>query len=161
METNRMHGLSLLDRLVHRGPGDLIRSPRIGSRAIQFACDGVRRDLENLLNARWRCVPWPKDLDQLKQSLVSYGIPDFTGMSFSNPLSQREFCRIIEKTIEIFEPRLRGVTVSMRDKDDPQDRTLRFQIEAVLPIGDVSEPVVFDTFVDPTTSNVKVGRGRR
>ncbi len=156
-----MQGISLLDRLVHEDPRDLSRFSRSRTRTVKMACDAVRRDLENLLNTRWRCIPWPKDLEQLKQSLVSYGIPDFTGMSFSNPVSQREFCRVIEKTIRTYEPRLHRVTVSIPGNDDPEDRTLRFQIEALFPIGDLPEPVVFETFVEPATSNVKVGPGRR
>ena len=156
-----MQGLSLLDRLTHEDPQSLSESSASRSRVVQIGCDAVRRDLENLLNARWRCMPWSKGLEQLEQSLVKYGIRDFTGMSVSNPLNQRTFCREVEKTITTFEPRLQGVTVNIQKANDPEDRTLRFQIEAVLPIGDVFEPVVFDTFVDPTTSSVKVGRGHR
>ena len=156
-----MNGFSLLDRLMYDGPHEPSGSAASRSRVVQQWCDTVRRDLENLLNARWRCQPWPKGLKELDRSLVQYGIPDFTGMSVSNPVDQRTFCKIIQKTIQNFEPRLSGVTVSTQESEHEEDRTLRFQIEAMLPIDDTAEPVIFETYVDPTTSSVKVGHGHR
>src|SRR5438128_90521 len=74
----------------------------------------VRRDLENLLNTRWRCKSWPPDLDEeLEMSLVSYGIPDFSGANLSDPRDREDFRRILERVIRNFEPRFLSVNVVM------------------------------------------------
>jgi len=150
---------SLLDRLLGEGP----RSRTSGSRfAVPTGVqESVRRDLENLLNTRWRCLSWPPDLEELEHSLVNYGIPDFTGASFNDPSSQRELRRIIQNSIRKFEPRLKHARVSVPEREDKQDRTLRFRIEAELQAGDSSRAVAFETALDPSTSTFHVGRAAR
>jgi type VI secretion system protein ImpF len=141
---------SLIDRLsLDRGGGDRARSRR----EIE---DLVRRDLEKLLNTRWRCRSWPPGLDELEKSLVNYGIPDFTGASFGDAESQRELRKILEKCIQHFEPRLRMARVTLQQRSR-QDRTLRFRIEAELRGEDTRQPVAFETALDPATARFNVG----
>ena len=71
----------MLDRLIDHEPEVRRESPRSRNQVLRELKQSVRRDLENLLNTRVRCVPLPPELKELKQSLVNYGIPDLTGAS--------------------------------------------------------------------------------
>lgn len=123
--------------------------------------ESVRRDLENLLNTRWRCLNWPPNLEELEQSLVNYGIPDFTGASFNDPGSQRDLRRIIQSAIRRFEPRLGAIKVSVPERPDRRDRTVRFRIEAELGEGRHRTPIAFETALDPSTATFRVGQAGR
>jgi type VI secretion system protein ImpF len=145
---------SLLDRLLGDDTG-------VGLRVRRGLDESVRRDLENLLNTRWRCLSWPPGLDELEKSLVNYGIPDFSGASFGDPVSQRDLRKILEQCIQRFEPRLRDVRVSLPERGNRQDRTLRFTIQAELRSGTLTRSVAYETALDPTTSSFHVGHPGR
>jgi type VI secretion system protein ImpF len=119
----------------------------------------VRRDLENLLNTKVRCVPWPAHLEELKQSLVNYGITDFTSASMGSNREREEFCRNLQVVIRQHEPRLKSVKVSLIENEEPLDRTLRFRINAMLQADPAPEPIVFDSAVRPVTGDVEVKGG--
>lgn len=116
----------------------------------------VRIDLENLLNTRWRCTDWPNNLEELENSLINYGIPDFTGSNMSNSDHRESFRRVVEMAIRRFEPRFRSVRVALLDPEDEYDRTLRFRIDAELDTRPSPEPVVFDSRVDPGSNKFHV-----
>ena len=117
----------------------------------------VRHDVENLLNTRWRCSHWPPDLSQLDHSLVTYGIPDFSGAAFGSP-DHREALRLaIERALEMYEPRFARVRVVLVDTRR-NDRTLRFRIEGELRAYPNPEPVVFDSQVDTVSNHIRVQR---
>lgn len=116
----------------------------------------VRNDLENLLNTRWRCTDWPSNLKELDDSLINYGIPDFTGSNMSNSDHRENFRRIVELAIRRFEPRFRSVRVQLLDPENKNDRTLRFRIDAELDTKPAPEPVVFDSRVDPGSNKFHV-----
>lgn len=155
-----LHAASLLDRLTRdRAPVRTVGAHQL--RAARTFRDAVRRDLENLLNTRYRCSSWPPALHELEQSLVNYGIPDFTGASFNDPNSQREFRRVIERAIQRFEPRLKRVKVTLRESGYARDRILHFRIDATLQVGRLSEAVAFETALDPTSNAFTVGTAPR
>jgi type VI secretion system protein ImpF len=122
------------------------------------AAAAVRRTLEDLLNTRWRALSWPEDLEELDRSLIDYGIPDFTGATFNDPMSRRELRTVLERSIRKYEPRLRSVRVIVTDREVGGDRTIRFVVEAMLGHRD---PVAFETTLDPSTSEVRIERGAR
>ncbi len=138
----------LLDRLI-TGGADLAAT---SFQRIRDLKQSVRRDLEALLNTRWRCTPPPESLKQLKTSLANYGVPDVTGAAFASPRSREELVQLIERAIEYFEPRLKSVRVSLNDDDDPGERTLRFRIDAVLCVEPIEERVLFDSVLEPARS---------
>ena len=75
----------MLDRLLDHEPDVRREAPRSRNQVLRELKQSVRRDLENLLNTRVRCIPLPPELKELKQSLVNYGIPDLTGASLGDP----------------------------------------------------------------------------
>jgi type VI secretion system protein ImpF len=64
--------------------------------------------------------------------------------------------REVEATIRRFEPRLSKVTVALVGKDDDLGGTLRMKVDAVLRADSVTEPVSFETLLEPVTRDVTV-----
>jgi type VI secretion system protein ImpF len=152
---------SVLDRLIDEEPDKRREPPKSRSQVLRELRQSVRRDLEQLLNTRHRCVEWPPNLDQLDASLVNYGIPDFTGASMSSPADREQFRRVVEWVIRKFEPRFKSVKVDFRDEGDTGARSLALRIDAVLYAEPAPEPVVFDSQLEPTTGSFEiVSRGQ-
>jgi type VI secretion system protein ImpF len=136
---------SVLDRLLDFEPDVGREAQKTANQVLRALKHSVRRDLENLLNTRSRCLPWPPELAELKQSLVNYGVPDITGASFGAPEEREGFCRTLEQVIRRHEPRFRSVKVALLENIEPLDRVLRFRIDAMLEVKPAPEPVVFDS----------------
>lgn len=147
---------SILDRLLDDEPDNTQESARY--RAVDFRqiMASVRRDLENLLNTRRFILTPPASFVEVGNSLLVYGLPDF---SSRNPtqISVMDQLRLeIAKTIARFEPRLKNVNVMV---DSPgNQRDLRFRISAVLVVDPISEPVVFDTSFDLNRSSYSISK---
>ena len=147
---------SVLDRLIDESP-EVSREPQKSrSQVLRELKVSVCRDLEDLLNTRWRCVDWPPDLDHLDISLVNYGIPDFTGANMSQPSEREKLRRIVEQVVRKYEPRFKSVRVILREGNDPLDRTLRFRIDALLHAEPAPEPVIFDSELEPVSANFEI-----
>ncbi|MFT7639767.1 MAG: type VI secretion system protein ImpF [Pirellulaceae bacterium] len=115
----------------------------------------VQRDLENLLNTRWRVSAWPPTLEELERSVINYGIPDFSGSSLTSAADREEFRRILENAIRVHEPRFLKVRVTI-DQDKAVERTLHFKIDAELRTHPNPEPVIFDSSVEPLSHRICV-----
>lgn len=157
-EPTRAHPLvpSFLDRLLGADPPTEFELERSRSRLIRDLKERIQRDLQYLLNTRWRCGPIPNDLDQLPYSLVRYGIPDFAGASMGSMGSRDEFLYLIQTAITRFEPRLRHPKVIHVESKTSGDRILRFRIEALLVLEEDSEPVAFLSQMEPTSGSFQV-----
>ena len=147
---------SVFDRLI--GNVDSAVAGGGGAQNLSKLKETVRRDLENLLNTRWRVTAWPPSLEELNDSLVNYGIPDFSGHNMGSSHDREEFRTIVENAIRRYEPRFTKVSLKMARQKDFSDRTLRFQIEAEIHAVPYPEPVVFDSLLEPGDSNFKVKR---
>jgi type VI secretion system protein ImpF len=147
---------SVLDRLLDNNP-EVTREPPAGRHQVLRELKvAVRRDLENLLNTRSRCLPFPDHSVELKRSLVNYGIPDVTGASLSSAQDRENFVPLLEDVIRRHEPRFRKVKVVLLPGNDPQDRILRFRIDALLIAEPAPEPIVFDSELHPRTGDFEV-----
>jgi len=158
---NQMLLPSVLDRLIDDEPENTRETPRSRNQVLRELRQSVRRDLEDLLNTRWRCTAWPPNLDELEVSLVNYGIPDFTGAVMNAPEDRDSFRRVIEQTIRRFEPRFKTVKVELLKNSDRTDRTMRFRIDALMHAEPAPEPVVFDSHMEPTTRTFEVKGANR
>jgi type VI secretion system protein ImpF len=116
----------------------------------------VRRDLEDLLNTRWRCVAWPPDLSQLDDSLVNYGIPDFTSAKLEAAEDPQILLKAIELAIRRFEPRLNDVRITQLEPEDRINRIFQFRIDAVLCVESLRDAVRFDSSLEPATGTFEV-----
>jgi len=151
---------SVLDRLLDDQPELTREPPKSRTQVLRELKHSVRRDLENLLNTRWRCVNWPPNLDDLEVSLINYGIPDFTGTSMSTVASRDQLRHVVEHVVRKFEPRFKTVKVRLLENADETDRSLRLRIDALLYAEPAPEPVVFDSQLEPASGNFSVKEER-
>jgi len=147
---------SVFDRLLDDDPANSRETAASRRQILRELKQSVSRDLENLLNTRQRCGQWPAPLEELEQSLVNYGIPDFTGVNMSVPSERERLRGIIQRVLEQFEPRFKSVRVKLLDNSEAFDRTLRFRIDGLLDVDPAPEPVVFDSQLEPTTATFEV-----
>jgi type VI secretion system protein ImpF len=147
---------SVFDRLIMGDHHQATEPPKSRVQVLRELKQSVRRDLEKMLNTRWRCKSWPPNLDEMELSLVNYGIPDFAGANMGTAATREELRRVIERMIKVFEPRFVSVKVSLPDNTDRIDRVLHFRIDALLHAQPEPEPVTFDSQVDLTSADIKV-----
>ncbi len=135
--------LSVLDRLIDFEPDARNEAPPSRSKALRQVKQALKRDLEWLLNTR-RVFEVPPDLPLLADSMLAYGLPDFTNVSVKSSGDQNDLTRALESVLKRFEPRLEDVVVTVANAS-PLERAFRFKIEARLRIDPVPEPISFDT----------------
>ena len=146
---------SILDRLIDLEPVNQNEAASARYQSLRELKSSVRRDLEALLNTRIPIYRIDESLEEIKQSVALYGLPDFTSMGATNAEEQGFMTSTIQKAIETFEPRFIGVKVSLEPVDN-QAKQVRFRIEANLDIEPSPEPVVFDTVLQSANSGFKV-----
>jgi type VI secretion system protein ImpF len=147
---------SILDRLIDTEPELTKEPPRSRTQTIRELKQAVRRDLQNLLNTRVRCVPPPEDLKELEVSLVNYGIPDMTGVGFASNKERELFRRRIQNVIAQYEKRLKKLNVQLVDAPDPLERSIHFHIEAMLQAEPTPEPIQLDSTLRLATGTFEV-----
>jgi len=137
---------SLIDRLIDFEPKQSKEPPKSRSTSLRELKQSVRRDLEWLLNTRCHTIDFDDKLEEVKKSVLYYGLPDFTGVSIKNHNEQKRLTQAIEAAIKYFEPRFINLKVSLEPFNNT-DRQLKFKIEASLDIEPTPEPVAFDTIL--------------
>jgi type VI secretion system protein ImpF len=147
---------SMLDRLLDDEPTVSREVQKDDTKMLREIRDAVRRDLENLLNTRARCLSWPPSLDELSGSLVNYGLPDFTNTYARAVEDPDGMLKAIQFAIQQFEPRLRNVRVELLPSDVATDRALRFRIDATLYVEPVEDKVFYSSALEPVTGNFEV-----
>lgn len=151
-ERNARAAASVLDRLFDTHPDQLHDRPQSPSETIANLRAAVRRDVENLLNARrpWRSLT----RTALQISPMGFGISDFTAGAFNDVREREALRQEIEQAIQRFEPRLAQVEVQLAEDVSPLRATLALRINALLLIDPLPEAISFDTLVDITTADV-------
>jgi type VI secretion system protein ImpF len=147
---------SVLDRLLDDDPGVRREPAKNRHQVLRELKQSVRRDLENLLNTRVRCQAGPPHLKELTQSLINYGLPDFSGAGLGVAQDRDAICEILQTVIRQGEPRFKSVDVQILGNPEPLDRTLRFRIDALLIADPAPEPIVFDSILKPATGDFEV-----
>ena len=147
---------SILDRLIDNDPGNNIEKDPDQHQKLKDLRNSVRRDLENLLNTRFRMIEPPDNFTELKKSLLNYGLPDLATVNISDKIKQKEFIEHLETILIDFEPRFKTVKVNYMENSDNLDRSLRFRIDATLYADPSPEIVVFDSVLEPVTRTVNV-----
>lgn len=146
--------LSVLDRLVDFEPEAKAEAPPSRSKALRQVKQALKRDLEWLLNTR-RVLEVPDELPLLANSLLAYGLPDFSNSSVRSAGDQHDLTLALEVTLKRFEPRLEDIVVSVANAS-VLERAFRFKIEARLRIDPVPEPISFDTTLQIGSGNFAV-----
>jgi type VI secretion system protein ImpF len=149
---------SVLDRLMADDTGRERASSRTTSEAA-FR-QAVRRDLEWLLNTRRQLAEVPEGREELRRSLLRYGIPDVGSLPRDVPEARARLARTIEEAITLFEPRLTNVRVTLPEEGahggSAESGALRFLVDAVLRMEPEPERVLFETTFDPARHEYQV-----
>lgn len=138
---------SVLDRLIDNDPGVSNEPVQYGLLDIRQIRRSVIRDLENLLNSRRFILSIPSEFKEVNNSLLVYGLRDFTSFDPRNPSIKQRLRNEVKQTISRFEQRLKNVTVRIETQEG-NERNIRFRITGMLVVGPIREPVAFDTFFD-------------
>jgi len=100
----------------------------------------VAFELQNLLNTRlppgrWEAISEP-------QTVIDYGIPDFSSLSAASETDRRLMADVIARKITAFEPRLSDVRLQLQPDPASQSSLLGY-VEANLTIESLVQPVSF------------------
>ena len=121
--------------------------------------ENVRRDIQDLLNSRHSLDNLPKHFQELDVSLLNYGLPDLQSLEVRKGRPAQQIAHLVEEAIRNFEPRLQGVRVRPHavNKDTTNnERKLTFEIEAVLVVEPLKEPVLFTSSFNSTRNEFSV-----
>src|SRR6516162_7632605 len=120
---------SILDRLIDPESGGTAWRRGFG---VDEMIEAVQRDLENVLNTRQTHVDLPGTFKEVHQSIMTYGLPDFSSLKAVTPRQREDIGRTIAGVIQRFEPRLADVRVTVVDAGDPKSPSIRFRVDARL-----------------------------
>lgn len=111
----------------------------------------VSADLEQMLNTRSegaRVIP--AVFEECRNSLLTFGIPDYSSLSLLSPHDRDGIRRSLERAIALHEKRLSRVRVAL-EPQRPYERALRFRVDALLNLGPEHEKVHFDAVLQLAT----------
>ncbi|WDE03285.1 type VI secretion system baseplate subunit TssE [Thalassomonas viridans] len=148
--------VSLLDKLIDDNPQEPEARDGHNGAGLNQVRANVRRDLENLLNAKVPWQTWPACYRELDHSLVNYGLQDFSSMAVGSLEGRQLLCQKVADAIKRFEPRFIEVEVATVDNEQPLDRILRLRISALLYADPEPEYICFDSEVEPVHLGMKV-----
>lgn len=135
---------SLLDRLVDEDPGSERDPAGTRSEGLRGLKRAIQRDLEALRNSRNAFFDLPAEFAEVGQSVVTFGLPDFSAVGTTSQAGQAHLLRLVEQAIRHFERRLDGVAVS-QPPGTQNERTPRFRTDASIRLDqDRTERVAFD-----------------
>jgi type VI secretion system protein ImpF len=147
---------SVLDRLFDNEPHLQVEAEKNKHQRLKALRDSVRRDLENLLNTRYRVVQPGEEFVELEKSLLNYGLPDLATVNIQDNDKKKEFTHELERILKTLEPRFKSVRVSYIENTHIIDRTLRFRIDATLYADPAPETVIFDSTLEPVSRTMTV-----
>lgn len=147
---------SVLDRLIDNDPQSSIDIDANNYHKLKSLRDSVRRDLENLLNTRYKIMQPDEKYTELENSVLNYGLPDLATVNMADIEKKQQFLENFENILREFEPRFKSINISFLDNTDKLDRTLRFRIDATLYADPYPEIIIFDSVLEPVTRSINV-----
>jgi type VI secretion system protein ImpF len=141
---------TIIDRLIDDNPEQSMEP--VQSRLEDFTelRQALLRDLDSLLNTRQPAISTKYKL--AVDSVIAYGLPDFTHLSVKSPQDQALIRLATQNVITKFEPRLTQVQVSL-ETDEINERAIRLRVTAQLLVEPVPLPVTFDALLEPLTGH--------
>lgn len=116
----------------------------------------VKRDLNDLLNARRPPRELLEDLPEVSRSVFAFGLPDLKDYQSLSPEAISALCTEIEQIISQFEPRLIHVKVTPKtSQENTKFGKLDFEISATLNVNPFP-PVIFNTMLDVAKDHLEV-----
>jgi type VI secretion system protein ImpF len=147
---------SVLERLIDREPQESLEASPTRAQSVRQLKVSLRRDLEWLLNTRQTPEAVGTEFRELEHSLHNFGLPDVTSLSWDSARDRARLARIIEQTLDVFEPRLKGVKVVILGASPGAQHVMRFQIEGLLDMDPAPELISFDTVLQLSSGEYQV-----
>ncbi len=157
---------SLVERLCDDYPDESRDRPSAQRPRAEHLIVSVLRDVEALLNT---VRSWPPpgedgaaDGGPLVDSLLGYGVPDFTAVSADDTGAARLQAEAVRLTLERYEPRLEEVQVTPVAADggrllvDEESRAVTLHISAVLRMDPLRERLQLTTEIDTRDGHCSV-----
>jgi type VI secretion system protein ImpF len=141
---------SILDRLT-----EVEDWPTTRTQSTRLFREGLKRDLEWLLNTRQPPLAQIATKPAAKASVINFGLPDISSLGLNSSSDQRSLRIAIETCLRNFEPRLIDIRVTL-ESTDTTDRRLRFHIEGNMKLNPAPEEIAFDTVLEITSGEYKV-----
>lgn len=110
--------------------------------------EDIKQNLENILNTRLMLLDADPQLTEVKQSVLHYGIPDFTQQYAMVKAQQKVLCQRIEKAINHFEPRLQQVSIMLAENPDKNSRILTIRINGTIVVKPIAKQTSFESSLD-------------
>lgn len=158
--TERTVRQTVIDRLIDLEPAHAADAPLTWGESVRQLKLSLLRDLEWLLNTRRSPEPAPESSPEVYRSVFNFGLPDVTSMSSESDAVRARLQHYIEETIEIFEPRLMDVRVSIfrpSASAESESRNMKFVVEGLLRMEPNPERVMFDTVLETGSGKFIVG----
>jgi type VI secretion system protein ImpF len=143
---------SILDRLID--PESEGTAWRQGY-GLDSMIDSVRRDLEELLNTHQMALEIPRELTEVRKSIITFGVPDMLSFQLKGQKTFESYGAAIEEVIARFEPRLGNVRARLIESDDKGKTRLEFEIKATLRVDPAPE-VAFMTILKLSTGQTSI-----
>ncbi len=140
---------SLLDRLTATPAWPTTRQA-----SLRMFREGLRRDVEWLLNTRRPAKGLFGGLPLASKSVVNYGLPDLTQISAKHHDAEALMQAIVD-SLRTYEPRIHQPEVTLAP-DETNARTLRFQVRGTLRLETGEESVTFDTRLEIASGEYEV-----
>jgi len=138
--SNSSHSSSLLDRLLDTDND--IKSTKLS----------ILQDLTNLLNTKVNLVV-SENLSDVQDSIVGYGLPNFSMMEGSTQNISDSIKESIEEALTLHEPRLKNISV---DITNVAKYSINFTINATFLVEPDPIQIKFDSNYQPNLQQFKV-----
>ena len=146
-KNERLVTQSLLDRLTGQDEWPTTRNS-----SLRMYRDGIKRDVEWLLNSRKPHVEIVEQYPAACASVFNYGLPDVTQLRSHDANS---VLLAVLKALRTYEPRIRDPRVHLVRLDD-LSRSIRFHIDGRMALEDSEEEISFDTVLEIVSGGYEV-----
>ncbi len=156
IDKKKMLRASILDRLIDNDPQSTMDIEANNYHQLKNLRDSVRRDLQNLLNTRYKITEPVDEHPQSMTSILNYGLPDLATINMSDIEKRKQFIDYFESILREYEPRFKSIKITYLENTDKLDRTLHFRIDTTLYADPYPEIIIFDSVLDPVTRSINV-----
>ncbi len=134
---------SLVDRLIDDDSQVRHEARQTPRETVDQMIQSIIQDVSNLLNTRAQVVSCPEHLRELHDSVLSYGLPDFSGIA---QRGDSQLQNAVSAIVNRHDSRLHELEIKVVPSSDSVDQRLRLQIRAS--VGTLPESVVFHVDLD-------------
>lgn len=146
-KNERLITQSLMDRLIDHDDWPMTRNS-----SLRMYREGIKRDVEWLLNTRRPYVTAVDKYENASVSVFNFGVPDLTALRSNDPNS---VLTAILQALITYEPRIRDPRVHLV-RSDVLARSLRFHVDGMLAFEEGEEDISFDTVLEIISGEYEV-----